>query len=53
MEEGGDANTVILNLLGGELMLDSLILNGFGQTAFPGGKVFRAGQPVKVKVDPS
>jgi uncharacterized protein (DUF608 family) len=48
--ESRDQMTVSLSLLAGELTLKSLTLKDYGQTAFPGGKTFRAGQPVEIEV---
>ncbi len=51
IKDQGKHKTVILNILGGELTLNSFVLNGFGQADFADGKTIKTGQPVEFEVE--
>jgi uncharacterized protein (DUF608 family) len=50
--KGNGKNKVVsLNLLNGELKLNSFVLNGYGHTEFAGEKIFKSGQAVEFGVE--
>jgi len=51
IEDLGKHKLVSMNLLNGELTLNSFVLNGYGQADFAGGKMFKSGQQVEFEVE--
>ena len=51
ISDQGKHKKVSLNLLGGELTLNSFLLNGYGQADFAEGKIIKAGQPFGFEVE--
>ena len=51
IRDPGKNKMVCLNLLNGELTLNSFVLNGYGHTEFAGGKLFKSGQQIEFEVE--
>jgi hypothetical protein len=51
IKDQGKHKIVSLNILSGELTLNSFVLNGFGQADFTYGKTIKTGQSVEFEVE--